>query len=142
MPISIDDVALISKKDLAKLTSTVEDLLSSLQALGGDAAPKKAKRGRPRKKSANGRRRPRKAGKKAARKAASGKRAPRGALESEIKKALRGRKEVRLVDVRNKVMKSSHFSKHDPKTLYTMILTKINLMSEVKKSGKGYTLKG
>lgn len=140
MPISIDDVVLISKKDLARLTSTVEDVLSNLQALAGDASPMKPRRGRPPK---NGRRRgrPPKAGGTAGAKK-GGKRAPRGALEAEIKRALRGRKETRLVDIRDSVMTSSHFSGHDPKTLYTMIVTKINLMSEVKKSGKGYSLTG
>ena len=39
-------------------------------------------------------------------------------------------------------MKSAHFGKHDPKTLYTMITSKTAKMKGVKKSGKGYSLKG
>ena len=49
-------------------------------------------------------------------------------------------KPLKLVDIRNQVMKKSAFSRHDPMGLYAQITAYIGKNSEIKKTAQGYAL--
>ena len=73
--------------------------------------------------------------------AAGAKRAPAGALNPAIGDVLAKQQQpVGLVQIRNEVLKSSLFKKHDPKNLYNQIIQTIKKVKGVSKTGKGYAI--
>ena len=99
----------------------------------------KRRRGQPPKKAGRRRGRPPKKTAVRAKRGGKAKRAERGALPKAVNSVLsQAKSPLKLVDIRNRVMKKSAFSRHDPKGLYTQITAYLGKSSEIKKTTQGY----
>jgi hypothetical protein len=117
---------------LAPITQKISEAVAELEkALGGAKAGKR--KGRP----------PKAAAGKAAPKRRVKKRTPRGALKSAVKDALtQSKAPLSLANMRDIILQTPQFARHDPKTLYTQIAQAVKMIPGVSKNAaKKYTLK-